>query len=70
MLEHWLSTKRLPYSLLTADGVVSETEQAVFSGAVCIDIPTEAAETLRGGNQAKLTNIAFENVVMSDCGTW
>ncbi|WP_299573758.1 hypothetical protein [uncultured Shewanella sp.] len=52
-----------------AEGVVSETEQAVFSGAVCIDIPTEAAEELRGGNQAKLTNIAFENIVMSDCGS-
>ncbi|WP_153915824.1 hypothetical protein [Shewanella sp. TC10] len=51
-----------------AEGVISDTEQAVFSGAVCIDIPTEAAEELRGGNQAKISNIGFENIVMSDCG--
>ncbi|PMG79374.1 hypothetical protein BCU84_05635 [Shewanella sp. 10N.286.51.B7] len=52
-----------------SEGVVTETEQAIFSGAVCIDIPTEAAEILRNGNQAKISNIGFENIVMNDCGS-
>ncbi|MCT7943008.1 hypothetical protein [Shewanella holmiensis] len=52
-----------------AEAGSASTEQAIFSGAICIDIPTEAAEILRGGEQARISNIGFENVDMDSCGT-
>ena len=55
-----------------ADGAIDDPvagEQAVLSGAICIDIPTEAAETLRGGSQARISNIGFENITMDSCGS-
>ncbi|MGZ9899273.1 hypothetical protein [Shewanella gaetbuli] len=52
-----------------ADAGTTELAQAVFSGAVCIDIPTAAAETLRGGEQARISNIRFENITMDSCGS-
>lgn len=45
------------------------TEQAVLSGAVCIDIPTEAVEVLNEGNQVRISNIAFKNITMDSCGS-
>ena len=52
-----------------ADAAATELAQAVFSGAVCIDIPTAAAETLRAGEQVPISNIRFENITMDSCGT-
>lgn len=60
--------KAITLTSTDAEGTVTET-QAIFSGAVCIDIPTEAVETLRNGNQARLSNIGFENITMDACGT-
>ncbi|MDD8058542.1 hypothetical protein [Shewanella metallivivens] len=55
-------------NILEVDGDTT-TDQAVFTGAVCIDIPTEAVETLNDGNQVRISNIAFENIIMDSCGS-
>ena len=55
-------------NIISADGE-TVTEQAVLSGAVCIDIPTEAVEVLNDGNQVRISNIAFENITMDSCGS-
>ncbi|USD63199.1 hypothetical protein J4N45_19575 [Vibrio sp. SCSIO 43140] len=63
--------KPLTLTSVTADGDLSEDgeNQAVISGATCIDVPTTADQVLKGTTGITLHNIKFQGVELSTCGT-
>ncbi|WP_234497437.1 hypothetical protein [Vibrio maritimus] len=63
--------KPLTLTSVTVDGDLSEDgeNQAVISGATCIDVPTSADQILKGTTGITLHNIKFQGVELSTCGT-
>ena len=63
--------KPLTLTSVTVDGDLSEDgeNQAVISGATCIDVPSSADQILKGTAGITLHNIKFQGVELSTCGT-
>ncbi|MFA0087811.1 hypothetical protein [Vibrio sp. 10N.261.51.F12] len=64
-------TKPITLTSVDADGNLSDdgVDQAVITGATCIDVPSTADSILKGTTGIRLSNLSFDNVTLDTCGS-